>query len=198
MTDEITRLAREYTQETASLRDYQCQSKSAVYGKQKALNILKQCDNEGYDPYYLCNYACAMDIAKESRVEIEEGDPGDGAYYYWALVPECNSHNRAKVVLRRIGTEDGELLLTQEKRAEKRVKLSNREAALLRTRTLKGIIDKIHNYEGQIKNERKRLGEQIRRDDRVYMEAEAVELKRICDAMKEDLDDFLDAINAPV
>lgn len=194
MNSEITRLACEYTQEAASLKDYQCQVKSAIYGRQIAQRILKKCDKDGYDPYYNCDYSCAMDIAKESHIEIEQGEPDDNTYFYWALVPEYNSYGHAKVVLRRIGTADGELLLSHEERAEKRLKMTDREESILRARSLKGIVEKIKSYEAQIKAERGRLAEQIRNNDKVYMEAEAVEIKRICDKMKEDLDDFLDML----
>lgn len=190
MNEEITKLAREYTQETANLKNYQCQAKSAIYGRQLARTILKE-ENE---PYYICDYLCAVDIAKVSHIEIEQCDHDDHTEYIWALVPEYNSYGHAKVVLRRVGTEGGELLLPPEKRAEKRLKLSDREEAIIRKRSLKGIVEKIKNYEAQIKDERKRMTEQIRKGDKVYMEAEAVALKRICAKMQEELDDFLDLL----
>lgn len=190
MNNEIEKLAREYTQETASLRDYQCKAKSAIYGRQLAQLILKT-ENM---PYYYCDYLCAMDIAKESHIEIEQGDPSDETYFYWALVPEYNSHNQAKVVLRRVGTMDGELLLPPEKRAEKRLKMTDKEQSILRSRSLKSIVDKIIGFEGKIKNERKRLAEQIKNDDKVYIEASAIEIQRICDRLKEEIDDFLDIL----
>ena len=198
MKDEITRLAREYTQETANLRDYQCHVKSAIQGRKLAQRILEKCEKEGCGPYYICDYSCAVDIAKENHIEIEQGEPDDDTYFYWALVPEYNSYNQAKVVLRRVGTEDGELLLPPEKRGEKRLKLSDREQSILRVRTMKSIVDKIQNYESQIKTARKRLAEQIRKDDRVYVEANTIELKRICERMQEDLDDFLDLLSKHV
>lgn len=189
MNDEILRLAREYTQETANLKDYQCQVKSAIYGRQRAQVWL---ENDG------CTSGTPSEMtAFPKEIEIEECDPNDQTEYIWALVPEYNSHSQAKVVLRRVGTEDGELLLPPEKRAEKRLKLTDREQTILRTRSLKSIVEKIQNYEGQIKNERKRLAEQIKKGDKVYMEAEAVEIKRICDKLKEDLDDFMDLLSQP-
>lgn len=194
MNEEIIKLAREYTQETANLRDYQCQVRSAIYGRQMAQRILKQCEKDGTGPFYDCEYVDAKEIAEEHNVEVEHCDPSDETFYIWALVPEYNSHGQAKVVLRRIGTADGEVLLPQEKRAKKRLKMTDREQSIVKARMLKAIVDKIKNYEGQIKTERGRLAEQIRNNDKVYMEAEAVEIKRICDKMKEELDDFLDLI----
>lgn len=185
MNEEIVRLAREYTQETANLKDYQCLVKSAIHGRQMARVWM---ENDGFIT------GTPQDANLVQNAEIEQCDPTDSTEYIWALVPEYNSHNQAKVALRRVGTRDGELLLPPEKRAEKRLKLTDKESAILRTRSLKSIVEKIQNYEGQIKNERKRLAEQIRKGDKVYMEAEAVELKRICDKMKEDLDDFLDLL----
>lgn len=195
MNNEIIKLAREYTQETASLRDYQCILRSALFGRQKAQRYLKECEELGDEPYYLCDYSCAASIAKESHVEIEQGDPSDETYYYWAFVPEYNSHNQAKVVLRRIATADGVIILPPEKRAEKRLKISNREQTILQSRSLKTILPKLRNYEAQIKTERSRLAEQLRNNDKAYMEACAIQLKRICDKMQEDLDDFLDMLN---
>lgn len=194
MKNEITRLAREYTQETANLKDYQCQVRSAIYGRQWAKTILKECEKDGNGPFYDCEYVDAKEIAKEHNVEIEQCDPTDENFYIWALVPDYNSYKQAKVVLRRVGTADGELLLSPEERGEKRLKMTDREESIVKTRTLKAILEKIKNYEGQIKNERGRLAEQIRNGDKVYMEAEAVELKRVCDKMQEDLDDFLDML----
>lgn len=188
MNNEIIRLAREYTQETANLKDYQCQAKSAKYGRQMARMWI---ENDGF---IVGTY---QDANLVQNVEVEECDPNDPNEYIWALVPEYNSFNHAKVVLRRIGTIDGELLLPPDKRAEKRLKISDREEAILRSRTLKAIVDKIKTYESQIKMERGRLAEQIRNNDKVYMEAEAVEIKRICDRMKEDLEDFLDTLAQP-
>lgn len=194
MNSEITRLSREYTQETANLKDYQCQAKSAIYGRQMAKNILRKIEKDGYDPYYNCDYSCAADIAKDNRIEIEQGDPADSAEYIWALVPEYNSHKQAKVVLRRVGTADGELLLSPDERDGKRLEMTGREKLAWRAKTLRSIIDKIKNYESQIKNERGRLKEQIKNYDKAYMEACAIQLKRICDNMNEDLDDFLDSL----
>lgn len=186
MNEEILRLAREYTQETASLKDYQCQAKSAIYGRQLARRGM---ENDG------CTNGTSSQMSVfPKEIEVEECDPNDTTEYIWALVPEYNSYGHAKVVLRRVGTQDGEILLPPEKRAEKRLKLSEKEEGIIRTRALKSILEKIQNYEGQIKNERKRLAEQIRNGDKVYMEAEAVEIKRVCDKMKEDLDDFLDLL----
>lgn len=205
MNSELTKLAYDYTRETANLKDYQCQARSAIFGRTMAQRFLKKCDEDGYDPFYICDYSCAAEIAKENHIEIEQdeplrqdtdnGEPDDNTYYMWAIVPEYNSYGHAKVVLRRIGTQDGDILLPQEKRAEKRLKTSDKDNAILRTRTLKSIVEKIKNYEGQIKTERSRLTEQIRNNDNIYMEAEAVQLKRICDKMQEDLDDFLNMLN---
>lgn len=209
MNEEIAKLVKEYTQETANLKDYQCPLRSAIYGRQLAQRILKKCEKDECEPYYVCDYSSASGIAKENHIEIERGepyrqeiengipcrqDPSDDAYYVWALVPEYNSHNQAKVVLRRIATQDGEILLPQEKRAEKRLKITEKEGRIIKMRSLKAIVDKIKNYEAQIKTQRRRLVEQIRKNDKVYMEAEAIEMKRICDRMQEDLDDFLDLL----
>lgn len=186
MKTEITKLAYEYTQETANLKDYQCQVRSAIFGR---LMARKWLENDGFT---ITRYSALKTFPKE--IEIEECDPEDTTEYVWALVPEYNSHGHAKVVLRRVGTMDGEIILPPEKRAEKRLKMSDREESILRTRSLKAILDKIRNYEGQIKTARGRLAEQIRNNDKVYMEAEAVEIKRICDKINEDLDDFLDLL----
>lgn len=190
MTDEITRLAREYTQETANLKDYQCQARSAKFGRLSAKRNIEP-------GYFQSGVGAAKQTANTIGVDIEECDPSDETFYIWALVPEYNSYGHAKVVLRRVGTIDGELILPPEERAEKRLKLSDRETRLLKSRTLKGIIPKIKNCEAQIKAERGRLAEQIKKGDKVYMEAEAVELKRICERMQEDLDDFLDMLSRP-
>lgn len=189
MKEEITRLAREYTQETADLKDYQCLAKSAIYGRQMAKVWLN--NTKGIREL---NCTQASEYAKNCKLQIEECDPEDQTSYIWALVPEYNSHKQAKVVLRRVGTADGELLLPPEKRSEKRLKTTDKEQIILRRRSLKSILEKIQNYEGQIKIERKRLGEQIRQDDKVYMEACAIQLKRICENLQEDMDDFLDLI----
>lgn len=189
MNEEIIKLAREYTQETANLKNYQCQAKSAIYGRQLANVWLK---GQGYGIFK--DAEDAKHYAELHHLEIEQCDHDDHTEYIWALVPEYNSYGHAKVVLRRVGTVDGELLLPPGKRAEKRLKLSDREEAIIRKRSLKGIVEKIKNYEAQIKDERKRMTEQIRKGDKVYMEAEAVALKRICAKMQEDLDDFLDLL----
>lgn len=188
MNDEITRLAREYTQEVADLKDYQCLVRSALFGRQLAQRWMEK------NGYIKETYA-ELTAIPATNIPVEQCDPNDPTEYIWALVPEYNSHNQAKVVLRRVGTADGEILLPQEKRAEKRLKITDKEESVLKARTLRAIVDKIKNYEGQIKTERVRLAEQIRNNDKVYMEAEAVEIKRICDKMKEDLDDFLDLLS---
>lgn len=188
MKDEITRLAREYTQETASLKDYQCQVKSAIYGRQLAKKLIEK---KGYIE------AICAELLPDTNIPIEETDPNDQTEYIWALVPEYNSHYQAKVVLRRVGTTNGELLLAHEKRAEKRLEMTEKERLHLKKQALKAIGQKIRNYESQIKTERGRLAEQIRNGDEAYMEACAIQLKRICDKMQEDLDDFLDLLVRP-
>lgn len=185
MIDEITRLAREYTQESANLKDYQCQVKSAIYGRQMARVWLKN------DGFIVGTY---QDANLVQNIELEECDPNDPNEYIWALVPEYNSYKQAKVVLRRVGTKDGELLLSPEERGEKRLKMTDKEKSAWRTKMLRSILDKVKNYEAQIKTERARLKEQIKNDDKAYMEACAVQLKRICDNMNEDLDNFLDVL----
>lgn len=186
MKTEITRLAREYTQETANLKDYQCQTKSAIYGRQLARRWMES------DGYTKGTIAQLSNLPKE--IGIEETNPDDSTEYIWALVPEYNSYGHAKVFFRRVGTADGELLLPPEKRIEKRIKISEKEEEKIKARLKKSILEKIRNYEGQIKKERLRLMEQIRQNDKVYMEASAIEIKRLCDKLNDTMDDFLDML----
>lgn len=189
---EIIDLAITYTKEASELKDYQVPTRKARNARKGALFLLN--DNDGY---LLGTYQDVKVITENEKWEIEDCDPNDPNDYYWALVPEYNAHKKAKIVLRRIGTLDGVILLPQEKRQEKPLKISEREADIVRQRNRKALITKIRNYEAQIKEARRRLAEQINHRDKVYMEAEAIELKRIIAEMNDDLDDFLNEITLP-
>lgn len=183
---QITDLAIAYTREASELKDYQVPTRKARNAKKMALNILRH--NNGY---LNTDGLTARCIADEEKVDIGPYNPDDPNDYYWAMVPEYNSQGKAKIVLRRIGTMDGEILLPQEKRHENSLKISEEARLIAKSRNQMAIISKLRNYESQIKRERMRLQEQIRNGDKVYMEAEAIELKRIIAEMNDDLDEFL-------
>lgn len=183
-------LAQSYTAEAAELKDYQVPTRNAKRGRTDAKDLLKRKDG-----YFVATYAEALCIADENNLDIEDYTTEDPNEYIWALVPEYDHHRKANVVLRRIGTPEGEILLPKEKRRESSLKINEEGRMVIRTRNQMAIIPKLRNYESQIRRERLRLQEQIRNGDKVYMEAEAIELKRICEEMKDDLDEFLNLIN---
>lgn len=188
-TQQIIDLAISYTKESAELKDYQVPTRKARNARKGASFLLN--DNDGF---LLDNYPTARLIADKEKWEIEDCDPNDPNYYYWALVPEYDTHKKANVILRRVGTEDGEILLPQEKRHENSLKLSDVVRLVAKSRNQMAIISKLRNYESQMKRERLRLQEQIRNGDKVYMEASGIELKRIIAEMNDDLDEFLNQL----
>lgn len=187
---EITDLAIAYTTEAANLKDYQVPTRKARQGRKLAHNFLNNGINKGY---IKTNVQTANLIATNEKIDFEEIDVAAYATseYIWALVPEYDTHKKAKVILRRIGTMDGEIILPQEKRHENSLKISEEGRLVAKTRNQMAIISKLRNYESQMKRERLRLQEQIRNGDKVYMEASALELKRILQEAMDDLDEFL-------
>ena len=183
---QIIELAIAYTKEASELKDYQVPTRKARNARKGASFLLN--DNDGY---IVETYQDAKAIADKENWEIEPCDPNDPNDYIWALVPEYDAHKKANVILRRVGTMDGEILLPKEKRQENSLKISEEARLVARTRNQKAIITKLRNYESQIKRERLRLQEQIRNGDKIYMEASAIELKRILQEAMDDLDDFL-------
>lgn len=189
---EIIDLAIAYTREASELKDYQVPTRKAWKTRKGALFLLN--DNDGF---IVDTYQDAKRIADKENWEIEPCDPNDPNDYYWALVPEYDAHKKANIILRRIGTQDGEILLPPEKRHGNSLKISEEARLVAKTRNQMAIISKLRNYESQMKRERLRLQEQVRNGDRVYMEASAIELKRICEEMQEDLDEFLNQLTIP-
>lgn len=184
-------LAIAYTTEAANLKDYQVPTRKARAGRTYAQMSI---EFGGFKPLTVAD---AIDMAKGLKVEYEEADTNDPNDYYWALVPEYDTYKKAKIVLKRIGTTDGEIILPEEKRHDRPLKISRGDADIVRRRNRKALIAKIRNYEAQIREGRRRLAGQINNGDKVYMEAEAIELKRIIENMNEDLDDFLNDIAVP-
>lgn len=185
-TQQIIDLAIAYTKESAELKDYQVPTRKARKGRNAANIFIESGINIQLDG------KTAMERAMQHNLEIETNfDPADPTIYVWALVPEYDTHKKAKVILRRIGTPDGEILLPQEKRHENSLKISEEARLVAKTRNQMAIISKLRNYESQMKRERMRLQEQIKNGDKVYMEASAIELKRIIAEMNDDLDEFL-------
>lgn len=189
---EIIDLAIAYTKESAELKDYQVPTRKARNARKMALSILRH-DNA----YLKTDSLTARCIADKEKVDIGPYNPDDPNDYYWALVPEYDTHKKAKIVLRRVGTEDGEILLPKDKRCENSLKISEEARLVAKTRNQMTIISKLRNYESQMKRERVRLQEQIRNGDKVYMEASGIELKRIIAEMNDDLDEFLNQLAVP-
>lgn len=188
---QIIDLAIAYTKESAELKDYQVPTRKARQGRKVAQIIL----NNGKG-YLETSYSEAQIIANHEKIDIEEYDPNETSFLsIWALVPEYDTFKKAKVILRRIGTMDGEILLPQEKRCENSLKTSDEARLVAKSRNQMAIISKLRNYESQMKRERMRLQEQIRNGDKVYMEASGIELKRILQEAIDDIDEFLDSIN---
>lgn len=183
---EIIDLAIAYTKEATELKDYQVPTRKARNTRKGALFLLN--DKDGY---IVENYQDAKGIADHEKWEIEDCDSNDPNDYIWALVPEYDAHKKANIILRRIGTMDGEIFLPQEKRHENSLKINEEARSVVKTRSQMAIISKLRNYESQMKRERIRFREQIKNGDKVYMEASAIELKRICSEMQDDLDEFL-------
>lgn len=187
---DVIDLAIAYTKEAAELKDYQVPTRKARNARKVAQNIL---NGKGY---LETSYSEAQIIANHEKIDIEEYDPNEPSYFFiWALVPEYTSQNKAKVILRRVGTWDGEILLPYDKRNENGFKLSDREANIIRQRNRKALITKIRNYEAQIKEERRRLTDSVNNGDKISMKVSANELKRILRETMEDLDDFLNDEN---
>lgn len=187
-TQQIIDLAIAYTKEAAELKDYQVPTRRAMKARRDAIN--------GFN-YLQDNTTNAIRFADHRSIYIEDCDPDDPTIYVWALVPEYDTHRKANVILRRIGTMDGEILLPQEKRHENSLKISEEARLVAKSRNQMAIISKLRNYESQMKRERVRLQEQIRNGDKVYMEASAIELKRIIAEMNNDLDEFLNQLAVP-
>lgn len=183
---DVIDLAIAYTKESAELKDYQVPTRKAKRGRTEAKDLLKHKDG-----YFVAIYAEALCIADENNLDIEDYNTEDPKDYIWALVPEYDTHRKANVILRRIGTMDGEILLPQEKRCENSLKTSEEARLVAKSRNQMAIISKLRNYESQMRRERMRLQEQIKNGDKVYMEASGIELKRICEEMQDDLDEFL-------
>lgn len=191
-------LAIAYTAESANLKDYQVPTRKARQGRKVANIFLNNGINNGY---LKADFKTADLIATNEMIEIEDIEgydyDNDPNSYIWALVPEYDAHKKANVILRRIGTMDGEILLPQEKRCENSLKINEEGRLVANTRSQMAIITKLRNYESQMKRERMRLQEQIRNGDKVYMEASGIELKRICSEMQDDLDEFLNQLAIP-
>lgn len=180
---DVIELAIAYTKEASELKDYQVPTRKARKARKDAIN--------GFN-YLQDNTANAIRFADHRSIYIEDCDSADPTIYIWALVPEYDAHKKANVILRRIGTIDGEILLPKEKRGENSLKISEEARLVAKSRNQMAIITKLRNYESQMKRERLRLQEQIRNGDKVYMEASAIELKRIYRDAMDDIDDFLD------
>lgn len=189
---QIIDLAIAYTREASELKDYQVPTRKGQHARNGALVLLN--DNDGF---IVGTNQDANVIADHEKWEIEECDPNDPNDYYWALVPEYDYHKKAKIILRRVGTSDGEILLTPEKRCDRPFKISDRESQIIELRKRKALITKIRNYEAQIKDARRMLTEQINSDDKSGMKTSALRLKNIFQDAMDDMADFLNQPGVP-
>lgn len=190
---QIIDLAIAYTREASELKDYQVPTRKAWNARKVSQNIL----NNGKG-YLETSYKEAQIIANYEKIDIEEYDPNETSFFsIWALVPEYDHHKKAKIILRRVGTSDGEILLTPEKRCDRPFKISDREAQIIELRKRKALITKIRNYEAQIKDARRMLAEQINSDNKSGMKTSALRLKNIFQDAMDDMADFLNQPAVP-